>query len=219
MLDERGAVEFQIIAGELCLDFINTLDNRPIPERRKELLLTYQDLADWAVQAGALSPLQRTSLLRAAAIHPKGAEQALNKAIALRECLYRIISSVLPNRRAASDDIVAFNGYQGEAFSNLQLKPWRRGGYRLGWKEDPSRLDSILWLIVRSASDLLTSPDLENVHECDMPSCRWIFVDRSKNHRRRWCDMKVCGNRAKARKFYRRQTRATGDRKHAAVTK
>jgi len=123
MLDERGDVEFQIIAGELCLDFVNTLDNRPLPDRRKELLVTFQDLADWAVQAGALSPLQRTSLLREAGIHPKAAEQALGKAIALRECLYRIISSILRNRRAASDDLVAFNGYQGEALSNLQLKP------------------------------------------------------------------------------------------------
>jgi len=219
-LDVRSDVEFQIIAGELCLDFVNTLDNRPVRERRKELLPTYQDLADWAAQAGAVSPLQRTSLLREAGIHPKAAAQALSEAIALRECLYRIINSVLRNRRAASDDLMAFNGYQGEAFSNLQLKP-ARSGFRLGWKEEPSRLDSILWPIVRSASDLLTSPDLENVHECDMPSCRWIFVDRSKNHRRRWCDMKVCGNRAKARKFYRRQTSAAGDRKRSAspVTK
>jgi predicted RNA-binding Zn ribbon-like protein len=218
MLDERGDVEFQIIAGELCLDFVNTLDNRPLPDRRKELLPTYRDLADWSVQAGALSPLQRTSLLREAGIHPKAAEQALSKAIALRECLYRIINSILRNRRAASEDLVAFNGYQGEALSNLQLKPTRRG-FRLGWKEEPSRLDSILWPIVRSASDLLTSPDLENVHECDMPSCRWIFVDRSKNHRRRWCDMKVCGNRAKARKFYRRRKSTAGDptRSGAAV--
>ena len=215
MLDERGDVEFQIIAGELCLDFVNTLDNRPVPERRKELLPTYQDLADWAVQAGALSPLQRTALLRETGIHPKAAAQALSKAIALRECLYRIISSVLRNRRAASDDLEAFNSYRGEAFSNLQLKE-ARGGFRLGWRDDASPLDSILWPIVRSASDLLTSPDLENVHECDMPSCRWIFADRSKNHRRRWCDMKVCGNRAKARKFYRRQTSAAGNRKRSA---
>jgi predicted RNA-binding Zn ribbon-like protein len=216
--DERSDVEFQIIAGELCLDFVNTLDNRPVPERRKELLPNYQDLADWAVQAGALSTLQRTALLREAGIHPKAAEQALGKAVALRECLYRIISNIQRHRRVSPDDLVAFNSYRGQALSNLQLKA-ARSGFRLGWKDDPSRLDSILWPIVRSASDLLTSPDLENVHECDMPSCRWIFVDRSKNHRRRWCDMKVCGNRAKARKFHRRQTRATGDRKHASVTK
>jgi len=213
-------VDFQIIAGELCLDFINTLDDRPVPERRKELLLTYQDLANWAVQAGAVSTLQRAELLREAGNHPKAANRALSNAVALRECLYRIISNILRNRRASSDDLAAFNSYQREALSNLQLKE-ARGDYRLGWKDDPSQLDSILWPIVRSASDLLTSPDLENVHECDMATCRWLFVDRSKNHRRRWCDMKICGNRDKARKFYHRQMSAAGNRRRsvAAVTK
>ena len=205
-------MEFQIIAGELCLDFVNTLDNRFAPERRKELLPTYQDLTDWAVQAGALSPLQRTALLREAGTHPKEAGQALGKAVELRECLYRIISNILRNRRASAEDLVAFNSFRGDAFSNLQLKT-AGSGFDLDWKEDRSRLDSILWPIVRSASDLLTSPDLGHVHECGMPSCRWIFVDHSKNHRRRWCDMKICGNRAKARKFYRRQKSLTGDEK------
>ena len=213
-------MEFQIIAGELCLDFINTLDNRPVPERLKELLPSYQDLADWAVQAGALTPLQRSALLRAAGGYPQAAEQALSKAIALRECLYRIVSSTLRNRRASSEDLTALNAYLREALSNLELKATRRG-FRLSWKDDPSRLDSILWPIVRSASELLRSPDLENVHECDMADCRWIFVDRSKNHRRRWCEMKVCGNRAKVRKFYRRQKDGSGNRKRSvsAVTK
>jgi predicted RNA-binding Zn ribbon-like protein len=208
ILDERSDVEFQIIAGELCLDFVNTLDNRPVPDRRKELLPAYQDLTDWAVQAGALSPLQRSALLREAGTHPKAADQALRKAVELRECLYRIISSALRNRRASSEDLVTFNAYREEALSNLQLKA-ARSGFRLDWNDAPSRLDSILWPIVRSASDLLISPGLESVRECDMPACRWIFVDRSKNRRRRWCDMKVCGNRAKARKFYRRQKNAS----------
>ena len=60
-------MEFQIIAGELCLDFINALDDSPFGAA-EELLPTYQDLADWAVQAGALSRLQRTA--RCGGRHP-----------------------------------------------------------------------------------------------------------------------------------------------------
>lgn len=37
------------------------------------------------------------------------------------------------------------------------------------------------------------------------PTCRWLFLDRSKNRSRRWCDMKVCGNRAKAHQHYHSQ--------------
>ncbi|HUM07230.1 MAG TPA: ABATE domain-containing protein [Terriglobales bacterium] len=198
-------MEFQIIAGELCLDFINTLDNRPSPERHTELLSTYGNLADWAFQAGAIGPAQKGALLAAAARRPHAAVAALRKAIELRECLYRIISHGLRNQRPDPSDVKVFNGFLGEALGRLQLQ-LRRGGYRLQFPGvSGPRLDSLLWPIAKSASNLLTSGDLSYVHECDSPSCRWMFVDRSKNHSRRWCDMKVCGNRLKARRFYHRQ--------------
>ena len=205
MLDERMAVEFQIIAGDPCLDFINTLDNRPAPKRHTEFLAAYRDLADWAQQAGIIALAQHAELLREAEEHPSAATAALRKSIELRECLYRIISNRLNNRQPASDDIALFNRFLGEALSNLQLQP-ERGRFRLNWNQSlRPKLDAVLWPVVRSASDLLTSPDLELVRECDSPSCRWLFVDRSKNHSRRWCDMKICGNRLKAQRFYRRQ--------------
>ena len=58
-----------------------------------------------------------------------------------------------------------------------------------------------LWVLAMSASDLLTSDAVDRVRECDNPECRWLFLDTSKNHTRRWCDMKLCGNRMKARRF------------------
>ena len=59
----------------------------------------------------------------------------------------------------------------------------------------------MLWPIIRSSADLLVSDELELVKICDNDECRWLFLDTSRNHRRRWCDMKVCGNRAKVRRF------------------
>jgi predicted RNA-binding Zn ribbon-like protein len=197
-------VKFQIIAGELCLDFINTLDNRPVPERRQELIQSYDDLLDWATQAGALSAAQRSVLLREAASHPKDAAAVRARAVELREHLYRIMTAVARNRRASKDDLSDFNTYLGEALSHLELHPARKA-FRLALPERHLQLDSVWWPIARSASDLLSSDDLESVRECGADTCRWLFVDRSKNHSRRWCDMRVCGNRIKARKFYRRQ--------------
>lgn len=201
-------MKFQIVAGELCLDFINTLDNRPVPERRLELLPAYEGLAQWALQAGAIAPPQLATLLREAESHPKEAEAVRAKAIDLRECLCRIVKDLARNRRASEDDLQSFSGYLGEALSHLELRQSRKG-FRLEWAENQPRLDSILWPIVRSASELLTGNDLKYIRECGVDTCRWMFVDRSKNHSRRWCDMKVCGNRVKARKFYRRQQRST----------
>lgn len=66
----------------------------------------------------------------------------------------------------------------------------------------------MLWPVARSAAELLTSPDAQRVRECALRSCSWLFVDRSRNRRRRWCDMKTCGNRAKARRHYRRKQKS-----------
>jgi predicted RNA-binding Zn ribbon-like protein len=73
-------------------------------------------------------------------------------------------------------------------------------GLQLTWlsQGDP---DLPLWLLTQSATELLTSEAIHSIRDCADPSCRWLFLDTSKNHSRRWCDMKICGNRMKARRF------------------
>jgi predicted RNA-binding Zn ribbon-like protein len=207
-VDERGGVKFQIIGGDICLDFINTLDNRPDPAGQQELLNSYRDLADWAAQAGAISATQHTSLLRLAEQRSQAAQAVLRNAVQLRECLYRLVTDLLEKRRPAEPDLRAFSGYLGKALSHLQLRSTPRG-YRLQWSDGHLRLESILWSVASSASGLLTSGDSQFIRQCDARNCRWFFLDRSKNHTRRWCDMKVCGNRAKARRFYRQRKGAS----------
>jgi predicted RNA-binding Zn ribbon-like protein len=55
--------------------------------------------------------------------------------------------------------------------------------------------------VARSAAELLISPERACVRECASETCTWLFVDTTKNHSRRWCDMNSCGNRYKVRKF------------------
>jgi predicted RNA-binding Zn ribbon-like protein len=62
-----------------------------------------------------------------------------------------------------------------------------------------------LWLLSFSTSCLMTSEAMQMVRACGNPECRWLFLDTSKNHTRRWCDMKLCGNRMKARRFKAQQ--------------
>jgi predicted RNA-binding Zn ribbon-like protein len=56
-------------------------------------------------------------------------------------------------------------------------------------------------LLAQSALDLLLAEDTPRLHACASDTCRWLFLDTSKNRTRRWCDMKTCGNRAKARRY------------------
>jgi predicted RNA-binding Zn ribbon-like protein len=49
----------------------------------------------------------------------------------------------------------------------------------------------------------------ERMKACPEDKCEWAFYDWSKNRSATWCDMAVCGNRAKARAY--RERRQHGD--------
>lgn len=55
----------------------------------------------------------------------------------------------------------------------------------------------------QSALRLLPEPAGGRMKIC--PNCGWLFLDRSRNRSRAWCDMAVCGNRVKARLHYRKK--------------
>ncbi len=79
-----------------------------------------------------------------------------------------------------------------------------RHDHRFVWTWRPADrrdLDRLLWPVAWSAGELLASPDLARVRQCGGAGCAWLFLDTSRNQSRRWCDMSVCGNRAKARRF------------------
>ncbi len=72
------------------------------------------------------------------------------------------------------------------------------------WSGVERQAEIPLWKLAQAASDLLVSSDAELIKDCGDPTCRWLFLDVSKNHTRRWCDMKTCGNRMKARRHQAR---------------
>ena len=92
-----------------------------------------------------------------------------------------------------------------EALSHRRLEPGE-DGFAWSWKDGAAGdLRTPLWPILESAATLLTSDDLGRIRECDADDCNWLFLDRSRGGNRRWCSMKSCGNRAKARRHYRRE--------------
>jgi predicted RNA-binding Zn ribbon-like protein len=75
------------------------------------------------------------------------------------------------------------------------------------WVWDPRRdiAAAILGPITLSALTLLMEKDLLRTKRCAGQECGWLFFDTTKNNRRRWCEMRVCGNRAKVRAARQRQ--------------
>jgi predicted RNA-binding Zn ribbon-like protein len=200
---ERSASNIELIGGELCLDFANTLSTR-MEGLGREYFTSYCDLVAWSRHAGVLNEEGARTLLQKAAHQPDQAAAALERAIALRETLYHVFSAIADNRQPQEADLTAMNCALHEALSRLEVVP-AADGFAWNWVADEAGLDHVLWPVVRSAAQLLTSGDLARVSECAREGCDWLFVDTSKNHSRRWCTMAVCGSRVKARRYYRRK--------------
>jgi predicted RNA-binding Zn ribbon-like protein len=192
-----------LIAGELCLDFVNTVDPRHAPGRR-EYLGDYAALVAWAVHAGAIETGRGERLRRAAPGDQGEAERVLGRATRLREALYGLFSRAARGQPPAPDGLGVLQGELTRALSRLRLT-WSPAGYAREWEHGSPALDQVLWPVAWSAAELLTQGPLDRIRECPgQDTCGWLFLDLSKNASRRWCDMRVCGNRAKARRHYAR---------------
>jgi len=208
----RRPPRFELTGDLLCLDFVNTLDDRPSGEP-KELLAHYVDLARFAEDTGILAAHQVDRLIELSAHAPEQAQRALSDAIELRESLYAVLTAVMKKQAVPPQALARLNGFVQDAAQHVRLMA---SAERLEWRflewrfDDPwSSLESPLWPIARSAAELLASEQLSYVRACSSKTCQWLFLDTSKNHRRRWCDMKLCGNRAKVRRFYSRKKKGS----------
>lgn len=195
---------FEFVGGAPCLDFANTVsgDRRVAP---KERIHGYGDLVSWARQAELLTPAQSRALLLRAQRDPAAASQAHAEALALRDSIFEIFFALSEGKRPAPAHLDRLNRALAEALAHRRVVQSGRN-FALGW-EDADDLRRILWPVALSAAELLAHADHAPVKLCglwDTTGCSWLFVDESRNHSRRWCSMKDCGNVAKARRHYAR---------------
>jgi predicted RNA-binding Zn ribbon-like protein len=189
---------FQLVAAHPALDFINTLDWRFRESGPEELLQTYSDLVHFAEQSNLLAPKQAQLLLYTAT--NRKAAKTLESSRELRETMADILYSTLDSRPPTAAHLKTLERQVLAARLNQSLH-WKELQLKWSFTEARDAAELPLWLLALSASDLLTSDAMPMVRACDNPECRWLFLDTSKNHTKRWCDMKICGNRMKARRF------------------
>jgi predicted RNA-binding Zn ribbon-like protein len=193
-------------SGHVVLDYVNTLSWRTRAEK-VEFLSNYSDLVKWGVISGLLTEEDARSHLEGGRRSPEQAAAVYLRSIALREALYHILSAYSSDVQPDLPDIAVLNQELAQALSFRRLE-WSGASFNWSWEERSGNLESLLWKITGAAADLLTSATLERVGECQGVGCGWLFIDTSKNHSRRWCDMEGCGNRAKARRHYKRKQSA-----------
>jgi predicted RNA-binding Zn ribbon-like protein len=190
---------FHLVAGHIALDFANTLDNRYDPERRIELIPSYDRFVAFAQQSGILTTGQAKRLAES-----HGDRIVLARAIELREALHFLFLSIATGDQPDRAALETLNRFLSQT-SGPRTIEWKRNDFRWHPPDFAATPAAPLAAIVEAAAALLTSEDRNLIRECSAPTCRWLFLDRSKNHTRRWCDMKICGNRAKARSFQARR--------------
>jgi predicted RNA-binding Zn ribbon-like protein len=197
----RQEGRFELRGGVVCLDFLNTVGRR-LTDHPSEYLRSYEDLLEWASQAGLLAPEEAESLARRAMPNPEGA----------REAIHRAVSAAIAGESQDQSDLSALNRELSIALSRLRVVP-AGGAYGWGWDRGGDdggvRPDSPLWPVARSAAELLTSPKLSRVKVCAGEGCGWVFLDESRNASRVWCDSRGCGNRERVRRHLARK-RASG---------
>ncbi|MGH6946225.1 MAG: CGNR zinc finger domain-containing protein [Kiloniellales bacterium] len=191
----------QFVGGAVCLDFANTVTYPADPARRYDRIESATDLRRWAASANDFA-LRGDGEGEIAARGIPDARAFVARARRLRDCvdeLFRPLAAGHSPPAAALRELLGlYRAALEEAGSQLELSevglaPQAARGTRLAFRA----------LIAHSAVRLAFSPRLERLKAC--PSCHWLFVDRSKSGRRLWCDMLTCGNRAKARRRYRRE--------------
>ena len=187
------------VGGALCLDFANTQGGRD-KMRDQERLPDYPAAIGWARAADALSAEEGELLSAMARQAPAEAAQRLAELQAFRESLYRLFSALAAGREADPADENCVRNAVAMAVDAARLACRPNG---CDWQIDPDKagLNTLLGRVALSAQQLLLSSDMPYLRECER--CSWLFVDRSKNKRRRWCKTATCGNRARAAKHYR----------------
>ena len=206
MSKKRDAGKIKLIGGALCLDFVNTVDCYGC-EDPGEYFNSYQDLIDWSRHVGTIAAGEAITLSRSAAAHPTDAKSVHSSAIKLRQAIYRIFTMTLQDSSRAQNDLAVFNNYLTAAMKRSRIVKSEKG-FHWDMAGNKSELDWILNPVVRSAADLLISEELGRIKKCADPTCGWLFLDISRNRSRRWCDMRDCGNRAKASRFYKKNKRS-----------
>ncbi|MEP6620187.1 MAG: CGNR zinc finger domain-containing protein [bacterium] len=189
--------------GHIALDFVNTAGWHA-SDAPSEWLESYTDLALWADRAGLHTSAESMHLVAAAGRSPRDAERVRQRAIAFREALYRICGAFLQATLAEEADLEIVRSTYLDALAHSRFAQTGEG-FALGWDQAAPPLDAPLWRLAIAATDFLQSDDLARTRQCGSAPCGWLFVDRSKNHSRRWCSSEECGNRERVKRHLARQ--------------
>ena len=190
-----------LIGGDAALDFINTVTGRD--QLPRDWLDSYTRLLEWAALVRLLPGNILRALTRRAETEPKAAAAALTRAKVFRETLFGLLKGIVSGNAPPKAMLAVLREHWIAGINAHELR-FDHGHVVAELRSDAANFDLIASMIAyRMVEHVLTLPT-DRLRICHGPNCSWIFIDSSKAGRRRWCDMGVCGNAAKSRRFHAR---------------
>jgi predicted RNA-binding Zn ribbon-like protein len=192
-----------LIADDLALDFANTESGRGFPSHENHFREAGNVVA-WLRHANALRVEDADWLGKAVSERADLAEDLLARATELREAIHDVGAALGHRSRPHEAALASLSALHARFVAKAELAPGVTS-CRWLWSLRLSPVEAALGPIGLAAIRLFTEGDFQRIRECGGHACGWLFYDRSKNNRRRWCEMEVCGNRAKQRRLAARR--------------
>lgn len=200
MAAQRTIETLLLDGGRPSLDFTNTVSTRK-GARVHEYLVDFGEWLKWCGRSGLLPSSRLARIAELASKHPRLAHHAWQKVMTRRETIYRVFLAHSTQNHPGPSDLALFNDLVSEARAR-QCFIAGREHLQLGWPQEPT-LDEPLWRVAVDAVHVLTEADPSLIKGCD--ACGWLFLDNTKNHKRRWCNPLTCGSDDKAKRYYWRK--------------
>jgi predicted RNA-binding Zn ribbon-like protein len=194
-----------LVGGHVVLDLLNTVtarDGDPI-----DWLDSYQRVLEWAALTAHFEPSVLKQLEQLSAAHEDAGTRALHRIHELREAVHDMLAATLRHERSTESTLARVDASWKDAVRHARIAVSGRHTL-LKLDVESSRLDYLHHELALRAFELLQVFPPDRTRICAGTNCGWVFIDRSRGGRRRWCDMATCGNVAKSRRHYQRIHRA-----------
>lgn len=188
----QGWSEADYVGGHPVLDFINTVADTG-KTRLDDKIGSWEALRHWAEGVGLLSKQELSAFLQDTSLDDEGALVRLHD---LREQAY---AGMLGLSGLAEPARQGMEHVERAIRDALGRGAFREEGRRFRWRPDAGSSERWLDAIALALEEFLRSEDVARLRQCSR--CTWLFIDRGRGAGRRWCDMRTCGNRAKAEAF------------------
>jgi predicted RNA-binding Zn ribbon-like protein len=197
------AGSLDLIADDLALNFANTESGRGFPSHQNHFR-DAGNVVEWLRHAKAL-PVEEADWMRERmAENAHLAADLLAQAVTLREAIHDIGAAIGHGAKPPEAALASLSALHARCVAEAELAPGV-ASCRWQWSLRASPVEAALGPIALAAVRLFTEGDFHRIRECGGHACGWLFYDRSKNNRRRWCEMEVCGNRAKQKRLAARR--------------